>query len=102
MSSRFNERNTQLVKALCVLDPRSSDFLDSTTVKPLLDLTKTELVDAEFTFARQFLQTQIARSNKDKWTTRFTATIFWGSNSNAIGLHCTQTRNKVWGIHGHL
>ncbi|ROL51391.1 hypothetical protein DPX16_22487 [Anabarilius grahami] len=39
------------------------------TVKPLLDLTKTETVDAEFTVARRFIRAEITLSNRDKWTT---------------------------------
>ncbi|CAM4649961.1 unnamed protein product [Leuciscus chuanchicus] len=79
MSARFSERNSQLVKALCTLDPGSNDFLDSSTVKPLLDLTKTEIVDAEFTVARQFIRTETALSNMEKWTTLDVLKTFSGT-----------------------
>lgn len=64
MSARFSERNSQLVKALCALDPGRNYFLDSSTVKPLLDRTKTKTVDAEFSVARQFILTEITLSNR--------------------------------------
>ncbi|KAK6323435.1 hypothetical protein J4Q44_G00057740 [Coregonus suidteri] len=65
MSERFSKRNSQLMEALCALDLESVK-----KVKPLLDLSKTDLVEAEFSVARQFLKTQIAcsGSNENKWT----------------------------------
>ena len=62
---RMSERFSQLVESLCALDPESHDLIDVKRVKPLLDLSKTNLVEAEFSVARQFLQTEIACS---KWT----------------------------------
>ncbi|MGH0161481.1 UNVERIFIED_CONTAM: hypothetical protein FKN15_047137 [Acipenser sinensis] len=68
MSARFNERNSQLVETLCALHPESETFMDVEKVKPLLDLISGDFVEAEFTVARQFLQTEIARSGEEKWT----------------------------------
>lgn len=55
MSERFNERNSQLVEALCALHPENETFMDVDKVKPPPDF-----VETEFTVARQFLQTEIA------------------------------------------
>ena len=46
MSERFREHNSQLVEALCALDPESHYFLDVKKGKPPLELSKTELVEA--------------------------------------------------------
>ena len=52
-SVRFSERNGKYMAALNVLDPASEKFLDANKVKLLLDLTNTEMVEAQFTVARQ-------------------------------------------------
>lgn len=52
--------NSQLVEAVCALEPESHyilhlfiyDFLDVKKWKPLLDLSKTDLVEAEFSVCR--------------------------------------------------
>ncbi|KAL7404136.1 hypothetical protein ABVT39_010269 [Epinephelus coioides] len=68
MNARFGERNSQLVQAMCALDPGNPHFLDAQRVRPLLELTNTTLVESEFTVARHFLQTEMARSTEAKWT----------------------------------
>ncbi|KAI9546575.1 hypothetical protein NQZ68_025737 [Dissostichus eleginoides] len=68
MNRRFSERNSQLVEALCALDPENPHFLDMQKVTPLLELTKTTLVESEFAVARNFLQSEMARSTGDVWT----------------------------------
>ncbi|KAI9517834.1 hypothetical protein NQZ68_001003 [Dissostichus eleginoides] len=68
MNRRFSERNSQLVEALCALDPENPHFLDVQKVTPLLELTKTTLVESEFAVARNFLQSEMARSTGDAWT----------------------------------
>ena len=55
MAVRFSERNGKYMAALNALDPASENFLDANKVKPLLDLTNTEMVEAQFTDA-QFLR----------------------------------------------
>ena len=48
-------------------------------VRPLLDLTGTKLLDAEFVLARQFLCTQMEasmRAEDDKWTMKTLCTTF--------------------------
>jgi hypothetical protein len=45
------EANNNVMEALCALDPETHDF----DVKPLLDLSKADLVEAEFSVACQFL-----------------------------------------------
>ena len=72
MKSRFSEMNSQLVEAMCALDPASKHFLDVQMVKPLLELTSTALVESEFDVACEFIQSQMASassSKEDKWTT---------------------------------
>lgn len=54
---RFSERNSKYITALDALDPGSENFLDEGKVKPLLDLTNTEMIESQFTVARQFCQT---------------------------------------------
>ncbi len=51
MNRRFSELNSQLVEALCALDPDSPHFLDVQKVKPLLELTNTALVESELFFS---------------------------------------------------
>jgi len=94
MSARFSKRNSQLVKALCALDPGSNDFLDSSMVKPLLDLTKTEILDAEFTVARQFIRTETALSNREKWTTLDVLETFSGALA-AMPTVCIALRHGI-------
>ncbi|RXM95399.1 hypothetical protein EOD39_16925 [Acipenser ruthenus] len=48
MSARFNERNSQLVEALCALHPERETFMDVEKVKPVLDLISGDFVEAEF------------------------------------------------------
>ncbi|KAJ4926893.1 hypothetical protein JOQ06_014637 [Pogonophryne albipinna] len=69
MTARFGERNSKLVEALCTLHPGSEYFLDANKVRPLLDLTGTEMKEAEFAVARQFLQEEMSQSDKN-WTTQ--------------------------------
>lgn len=58
------------MEGLRALDRESHTFLDVKKVKPLLDLRKSNLVEADFSVACQFLQFEIAcsGSNEDKWT----------------------------------
>ena len=69
IKARFSVRNRQLVEALFTLHPGSEDFLDANRVRPLLELTGTEMKEAEFAVAQQFLQDEMAKSN-DNWTTQ--------------------------------
>ncbi len=68
LNRRFNERNSQLVEALCALDQDSPHFLDEQKAKPLLELTNTAFVESEFSIAHQFLQSEMAHSAGDLWT----------------------------------
>ncbi|RXM90669.1 hypothetical protein EOD39_21966 [Acipenser ruthenus] len=43
-------------------------FMHAEKVKPLLDFISGDCVEAEVTVARQYLQTEIARSGDKKWT----------------------------------
>ena len=63
---RLRERNSQLVEALCDLDLERHDFLDVKKVKPLLDQSKTNLVETEFSVSLQFLETEIAVSGSNE------------------------------------
>lgn len=65
MSERFSEHNSQMVEALCAFDLESHDFLDGKKVKPLLELSKTDLVEAEFSVARQ-LGRKVTRSSSNE------------------------------------
>ena len=66
MSSDFTLEN---FFSVCNSHPGSEDFLDANRVRPLLDLTGTEMKKAEFAVAQQFLQDEMAQSNKN-WTTQ--------------------------------
>uniref|UniRef100_A0A3B1J476 DUF4371 domain-containing protein n=1 Tax=Astyanax mexicanus TaxID=7994 RepID=A0A3B1J476_ASTMX len=68
MDARFNERNSQLMDGLSALDPGSPNFMDVGKVKPLLDLTKTDMVEAQFAVANQFLQTRLIGLDGEKLT----------------------------------
>ncbi len=57
MSMRFCERNSKYITALDALDPGSENFMDEGKVKPLLDLMNNEMIESQFTVARQFWQT---------------------------------------------
>lgn len=58
MSVRFSEHNSKYMAALDALDLGSENFLNAESVQPLLDLTKTEMVESQFTVACQFWQTR--------------------------------------------
>ena len=79
MARRFGERNSALIESLASLDPESDTFLDAEKVRPLLDLTGTKLIDAEFVVARQFLRTQMegsTRAEDENWTVKTLFTTF--------------------------
>ncbi|KAK0144461.1 Zinc finger MYM-type protein 1 [Merluccius polli] len=67
MSKRFSERNSELMTALQSLDPNSETFLDVKHVKPILTLSSTEINEAEFVVARQFLKTNMT-ADDETWT----------------------------------
>lgn len=48
INQRFGEQNSHLFRALAALDPESDSFLDPETVKHIMDLTQSPIVDAEF------------------------------------------------------
>ena len=54
--------------ALSALDPVSENFLEANKVKPLLDLTNTEMVEAQFTVAREFLKNRCTDQDEEKVT----------------------------------
>lgn len=58
MGARFSERNHKYMEALRAVDPGSDTFLNPEKVKPLLDLTKTEVDEAQFAVALNFVNTQ--------------------------------------------
>ncbi len=60
----FSERNSKYITALDTLDPGSENFLDEGKVKLLLDLTNTEMIQSQFTVARQFWQTFCTGQNE--------------------------------------
>lgn len=58
MAARFSERNQKYTDALKAMDPASEDFLNTGKVRPLLDLTKTEMNELPFAVARKFVWSQ--------------------------------------------
>ena len=58
MSARFNETNQEFAVSLKAMDPGSEDFLDTEKLKPLMDLTSTEINETQFVVAREFFQSQ--------------------------------------------
>ncbi len=68
MAARFSKRNGKYMAALDALDPASENFLEADKVKPLLDLTKTEMVEAQFTVAREFLKNRCTGLDEEKLT----------------------------------
>ncbi len=60
----FSEHNSKCITALDTLDLGSENFLDEGKVKPLLDLTNTEMIQSQFTVARQFWQTFCTGKNE--------------------------------------
>ena len=61
------------MESLASHDPESETFLGTEKVRPLLDLTGTKPVDAEFVVARLFLHTKLEGSTcavGDNWTVK--------------------------------
>lgn len=58
MAARFSETNQKYTIALKALDPASEDFLNTQKLKPLLDLSHTEINDTQFIIAREFVRSQ--------------------------------------------
>lgn len=54
MDQRFGEWKSHLYCTLTALDPESDSFLDPETVKHIMDLTQSPIVDAEFEVAKHF------------------------------------------------
>jgi len=65
MAARFSERNG---KYMAALDPASVNFLEAKKVKPLLDLTNTDMVEAQFTVAREFWKSRCTGQGEEKVT----------------------------------
>lgn len=55
MKKRFSERNSQLTASMRALDPRSETFLDHDLVRPLMELVKHPINEAEFVVAKQYI-----------------------------------------------
>ncbi|KAI9535257.1 hypothetical protein NQZ68_002811 [Dissostichus eleginoides] len=102
MNRRFSERNSQLVEALCALDPENPHFLDVQKVTPLLELTKTTLVESKFAVARNFLQSEMARSTGDVDPHFHPAALLQASCCYANRAYRTETWSDFWGILGYM
>ncbi|CAL9701671.1 unnamed protein product [Knipowitschia caucasica] len=68
MAARFSERNGTYMTALNALDPVSVNFLEANKVKPLLDLTNTEIIEGQFTVARDYLKNRCTGQDEEKVT----------------------------------
>ncbi|CAM4599721.1 unnamed protein product [Leuciscus chuanchicus] len=85
LCARFGERNSHLIGALAALDPEADreNFMDTVRVKPLLELTGTELVESEYIVGRQFLYNKLCESelppDDGKWTLSNMLTKFSGA-----------------------
>ncbi len=58
MDQRFGERNSHLYRALAALVLESDSFLDPETVKHIMDLTQSPIVDAEIEVTKHVLRSQ--------------------------------------------
>lgn len=97
MSVRFSERNSKYITALDALDPGSENFLDEGKVKPLLDLTNTEMIESQCTVARQFWQT-FSTGQDEKITCQTSFKLLQRFPSHARGSDCPKTRTNIWGL----
>ncbi|KAJ4930085.1 hypothetical protein JOQ06_019098 [Pogonophryne albipinna] len=71
IARRFGERNSAFMEAIASLNPESSFFLEPEKVEPLLKLTGTTLVDAEFIVAKKLILKHvdsITPPEDGKWT----------------------------------
>ena len=73
MDARFGERSSELIGALAALNPEAEDnFLDPSKVTPLLELVGADVVDSEYTVAREFLVKKMTDTpvppEDGKWT----------------------------------
>lgn len=94
---RFSERNSKYITALDALDPGSENFLDEGKVKPLLDLTNTEMIESQCTVARQFWQT-FSTGQDEKITCQTSFKLLQRFPSHARGSDCPKTRTNIWGL----
>lgn len=105
MNGCFGECNSILMELLSSLDPAGHMFLDTAKVKSLLELTNTELVDAGYAVAQQFLHTQMNGSTplEDcKWTQNSSDHLpqDHGGISKCHG--SDEVCFKVWNLHCHV
>lgn len=96
MSVRFSERNSKYITALDALDPGSVNFLDEGKVKPLLDLTNTEMIESQFTIARQFWKTFC--TGQDQKMTLVKLLSNYSSVFHARVFDCPKTCTNIWGL----
>ncbi|KAL3057276.1 hypothetical protein OYC64_007704 [Pagothenia borchgrevinki] len=71
IARRFGERNSAFMEAIASLNPESSFFLEPEKVEPLLKLTGTTLVDAEFIVAKKLILKHVdsfTPPEDGKWT----------------------------------
>ena len=74
---------------MAALDPASVNFLEAKKVKPLLDLTNTDIVEAQFTVAREFLKSRSCKGVQ-------------GIKCHASSNDSIQTRTNIWGINCYV
>lgn len=73
MDARFGERSSALIGALAALNPEAEDnFLDPSKITPLLELVGADVVESEYTVAREFLVRKMTDTpvppEDGKWT----------------------------------
>ncbi|KAJ4923106.1 hypothetical protein JOQ06_021350 [Pogonophryne albipinna] len=70
IARRFGEPNSAFMEAIASLNPESSFFLEPEKVEPLLKLTGTTLVDAEFFVAKKLILKHVDSFTPEdgKWT----------------------------------
>ncbi len=73
MDAHFGERSSELIGALATLNPEAEDnFLDPSKVTPLLELVGADVVESEYTVAREFLVKKMTDTpvppEDGKWT----------------------------------
>ncbi|KAA0701554.1 hypothetical protein E1301_Tti023537 [Triplophysa tibetana] len=67
---RFSERNSKFAAALAALDPENETFLDVKSIKPIMDLTNSTIVETECIVAKQYISRIKEEESQQMMTTR--------------------------------
>ncbi|CAM4655053.1 unnamed protein product [Leuciscus chuanchicus] len=67
---RFSERNSKFAAALAGLDPENETFLDVKSIKAIMDLTNSTIVETECIVAKQYISRIKEEESQQMMTTR--------------------------------